>query len=190
MEDVAAVSAVLLAFAGHAIDDGFLGAVIQRVDSGVEELLECGVVGFEERFLGPGEAASADADLGDAYGLGGGVDMELEPAEGFEVEGFEVVDAFFADEAGPAIEVGIGEAMRAGVMGFMDEEFDRGAGGGFDTEEGPADHLFVELEREDRAVVGRGGDFVDLVCGFFGAVFLDDREGIGDAHIEIIARWC
>ena len=39
---MAAIAAVLLALAAHAVDDDVLGAVVQRIDGGIEQPLERG----------------------------------------------------------------------------------------------------------------------------------------------------
>ena len=151
MQLVAAIAAVLLALARHAVDERLLGAVVERVNRGLEQALQARFVAAENRRVGPGKDSPPDMDVTNKHGPRGAMDMQLKPARAFKIKRLEVVQAGPADEAGPGIEVRIEQRRTAGRVGLVDEQLDGGPCRRLDAEARPAHHLFGELESQRRA---------------------------------------
>src|SRR5260370_29695319 len=100
---MAAVAAVLLALAAHAIHDEILGAVMQRIDGRFEQALQRGFIGADERRIRPRINAAPDAHVANREGRVALADMQLQPAQALVVEALEAVHAGAADEAGPTV---------------------------------------------------------------------------------------
>src|SRR5512133_3906489 len=79
MQLMATVPAILLALAGHTVHKRFLGAVVECVDTGVEQPLQRRLVRAHECLVGPGKDATAHANLADYNPTRGVVNVKLQP---------------------------------------------------------------------------------------------------------------
>ena len=93
MHLVPAIAAVLLALAGHAVHQRFLGAVVEGVEGGVKEALEGRLAGVKVRLIGPGKDTAPHPHIADEHRAFGVMNVQLQPAQALEVEGLEFIVA-------------------------------------------------------------------------------------------------
>ncbi len=153
---MAAVAAVLLPLASHAVHKRFLGRVVERVDAGFHQPLQGSFRAGDVWRRGPRVHAAEHTDMADRHRALHVADMQLQPAEAFVVECAERVVTLAADEPCPGIEVCIEECRGAGGVCFVGQQFDDGACGGVDGEFGEPDDLFFQLKRKRDALAVPG----------------------------------
>ena len=143
---LAAVAAVLLAFAGHSVHDSLLRAVVQGVQRSVQHPLQ-GIIGHPDlRRHRPGIRPSAQADARKRDRPVKIPDEKLYPAEALEVERLKVIHALPAHKPRPGVEVRIENSRCPGLVGLVHQHLHHRPFRSIDGEIGKSYALLVEGE--------------------------------------------
>ncbi|OQB30727.1 MAG: hypothetical protein BWY09_02957 [Candidatus Hydrogenedentes bacterium ADurb.Bin179] len=116
--------------------------------------------------------------------------MQLHPAEGFVIEGFEMVNTFAANKAGPREEMSIHPCGPIVRMGFLNHHFYNRAFRRIHIEAWPTDDLFREFKGGIQTFAFRcGGQEVSgPVRQGFNNRFFDQIERTRNTHVKPVTR--
>ncbi len=117
---MAAIAAVLLAFAAHAIHDNILRAIVERVDRCIEETLKLRLVGANDRRVRPREHPATHPHVANGDTRVAIADVQLQPAQAFKIETLKVIHALATDEAGPTVASRVEQRRAADFVPLMD----------------------------------------------------------------------
>ncbi|OPZ70966.1 MAG: hypothetical protein BWY83_01379 [bacterium ADurb.Bin478] len=158
MELMAAIAAVLLAFARHAVHHRFVAAVVQRVHRCVEQLLQRRLRAADSGLMRPGIDATANMQIRNLHRPLNAVDMQLQPTQALVIKSLKMIDPLLADKARPRIEMAVDQHRTTQLMRLMHQQLHHGAGRSLQSKAGPADHLFAEFKGQRDAACAVAAD--------------------------------
>jgi len=140
------VAAVLLSLPSNTVNHRLLRRIHERVDGGINQLVEFWVACLQCRWVSPWIEPSMYTDVAEFYGPTRLAYEELNPFDCLVIECLKCFSSSATDEPAPSIEMGVEEHRAVLCMSLLHKEFYYRPGRRLDRKEGIPDDFIVQLK--------------------------------------------